>query len=160
MSVYPDIGEMVLRGAAIIQEVFPNAEVSTDPLFAGETFPYFVVRAGAITDGVTADDESEELDGITVNMIVRHVIGHITQGYRGETAVEMYSEVGLLLNTFHSRDLLQSATYPEAMLHIDEARFVSGAGFAVIESSGIGVMQVGTEHVIRCEFTYGNEQDY
>lgn len=158
---YPDIGEMVLRGAAIVQETFPAADVSTDPFFAGESFPYFVVRAGAITfDTVTADEETEEYDQVTINLIIRHVIGHITQGYRGETAVSMYSQAGQLMEAFRNHDLLQSAAYPAAMLYIDQAQFISGAGFAVIESSGVGVLQVGTEHTIRVEFTYENVQDY
>lgn len=161
MIEYPNLNELTLRVAAILREIFPTATVSTDPFFTGEAFPYFVVRIGAITfDDVLYDHETEEIDQVGIDVVIRHVVGHRTKGYIGESATKLYNQVGLLMQTFRSRELLQSEEYSDGMDFIDFALFTAGAGFAVIESSGIGVLQVGTEHTIRCEFSYGNDQEY
>lgn len=158
---YPNFVELAARVRAICLEAFTTSDASSDPFFTGEAFPYFVVRIGEFTTGSPDGDDSEELDVIVVDVIIRHVVGHITQGYKGEPVETLYTQMPLLMQTFNERTLLQSAgTYVAAMTDLTEARFIRGMGFRTIESSGIGVLQVGTEHTVRCEFEYLNDQDY
>jgi hypothetical protein len=50
-----------------------------------------------------------------VEIIVRLVVGHLTEGYRGQPEGSLYTYIPAVIEAVNSRELLQSPTYPAAL---------------------------------------------
>lgn len=123
------------------------------------TYPFFVNRLGAIT----VDDDSEDFDVYTVNVQMRLLIGHLTEGYNGEVENRLQLYIPQIISYFNSRELLQSATYTEALDDLGlngRARITACTGFAVFQNSGVGTQLVGAEFTLQCELTEELTQAY
>lgn len=118
-----------------------------------EAFPYFVNRISDFTGGY----EGNEIDRDTYTVIIRLVVGHITEGYRGEPETKLYTYFPAVKTAFNENEGLQSTAYPVAMENIFEGvnkRITSGTVFRVFQDGGLrGVQQVGSEFVLTCEFS-------
>lgn len=157
-----NVEALMLRLAALEKEALgalsPAVIADAVPRFvwAQEAFPYFTNRLGAI--GV--DEDSEDFDVYTIDVVARLVIGHVTEGYVGETDTRLQTWIPHLIQYVNKRQLLQSAAYPLALDDITQARVVSCTGFTIFANTIIGATQVGTEFTIRAEFEMPIEQQY
>jgi hypothetical protein len=113
-----------------------------------EAFPYFTHRG---TNGVI-ESNSEDIDDNTVEIIVRLVVGHLTDGYRGQPESTLYTYLPVVIEAINARELLQSDTYPLALDGLVSARAVAYSGLRIFESAGIQARQVGTEITVVCTF--------
>jgi hypothetical protein len=108
-------------------------------------YPYFINRLGALS----LDNEyGEDIDGYIHVVLMRLVVGHITEGYKGETPANMYDYIPAVQAFFRNNPMLTSTANPTAPDYLFyEARIISHTGFVVFSQGGIGQLQVG------CEFT-------
>ena len=133
--------------AALSPSVSANA---VDRFFHTQAaYPYFVNRLGAIS----IDADSEDFDVYTVNVQMRLLIGHITEGYEGEVENRLQLYIPQVITYFNEHEELQSATYTAALVDLDRARVVACTGFAVFQQSGISTSLVGAEFTLQCQLT-------
>lgn len=153
--------ELLARMVALEIEALASIGVPADakPYFfhTQEAFPYFTNRIAA--NGVT-DDGSEVFDINNPLIIMRLVVGHVTEGYKGEPESNLY-EWGPVVKTYiQSCQWLQSAAYPDRMNRLFIGHVSDNGGFRVFENSGIGVQQVGRELQYQCSISEVIEQVY
>lgn len=141
-----------------LSSLSPSVTADAKPYFlhTQEAFPYFTNRIGA--DDI--DYDSEDFDRDTLQVLMRLVVGHITEGYVGEPESKLYTWIPTLKTYFNSRELLQSAAYLTAMPGLIRARVTSHMGFRVFQNAGISAQQVGTELTLLCEFDETINQAY
>jgi hypothetical protein len=121
-----------------------------------EAFPYFTHRG---TNGVI-DSNSEDIDDNSVEIIVRLVVGHVTDGYRGQPESALYTYLPAVIEGINSRELLQSDAYPADLNGLISARATAYSGLRIFETAGIQARQVGTEITVVCTFADGLTQLY
>lgn len=121
-----------------------------------ESFPYFTHRMG--TDEV--DRDSQSISTHEAEIVIRLVVGHIQEGYRGQPEGTLYAYIPVLIAKINARARLQSATYTTALTGLVDARVTSCAGLRIYETAGIQVRQVGTEFTVVCSFVDDLTQDY
>lgn len=153
--------ELMDRVAALEIEALNSISVAVDAVdrffYTQGSYPYFVNRLGTIA----VDDDGEDLDVYVVEVRMRLIIGHLTEGYDGEIENVLQQYIPVVIEWFNERELLQSAAYPLALDDLDGGARVTGClGFAVFQQSGIGTAQVGTEFTLRCPFREYIEQAY
>lgn len=98
---------------------------------------------------LTIESESEDIDLITIDLKMRLIIGHITQGYEGDNEANLYTYIPHVLEYFNERPLLVDTAFPTHIDHLIEARLIDGLGFAVFTQGGFPNSQVGTEFTLR-----------
>ena len=129
-------------------------------LHTQETFPYFTHR---ITSNPVTDNGSEDLDLNNPLAIVRLVVCHVTEGYKGQPEDKLY-EWGPVIKTYlqNRTNWLQTASgvYHARMNNLQSARVIDSGGFRIFENSGIAVNQVGREFQVQCIFDESVEQVY
>ncbi len=157
-----DYNELLARCAALQIEALASlsSPVAADakPYFihTQESFPYFTNRVGG--DEIGFDSQDFDRDDLTV--IMRLVVGHITEGYVGEPESNLYDWIPEIKTYFNERELLQSVAYPTAMLGLIESRVSGHNGFRVFQNTGLGATQVGTEITLSCQFDESIDQAY
>lgn len=157
-----DYNELLARVIATAKEALAalSPAVTADGvpyfLYTQEAFPYFTARVGA--DEVSYD--SHDFDRDTLTVILRLVIGHVTENYIGEPENILYDYIPQVKLYMNDHELLQSAAYPTAMVGLLEARCTSHIGFRVFQNAGISAQQVGTEFTITCELDETVSQAY
>lgn len=156
--------ELLNRLVALEKEAMTSIGVSADAkpyaLHVQESFPYFTNRIAANT---VTDDGSEDTDLNNPLVIIRLVIGHATEGYKGQPEGKLY-EWGPVVKTYLQQraNWLQTAAGPYAtrMDNLQSARVTDNGGFRIFDNSGLGVNQVGRELQVQCIFTASIEQIY
>ena len=156
--------ELLKRVAALQLEAMASISVRADakPYFfhTQESFPYFTNRIAANPIG---DNGSEVEDLNNPLVIMRLVVGHLTEGYKGEPESKLY-EWGPIVKTYIQRrtNWLQTATGPYAarMEGLQSARVIDAGGFRAFQDSGINAIQVGREIQLQCIFDEVIEQAY
>lgn len=155
-----NITELMSRVVALEKEamatVLPAGQVcGAVPYFiySQDTYPYFTNRDGAGTsvNDNGGGDISEELDHDTYTVIMRLIIGHVTEGYVGDLETTLHSYIPTVKTYFNSRGGLQSATYPDALVGIRYARIINWTGLRVWQTAGINALQMGNEFTLHCE---------
>lgn len=147
-----DYNSLLTRVASIQVEALaalsPAVVADAKPYFfhEQESFPYFTNRIGGDEIGY----DSQDFDRDTLQVIMRLVVGHITEGYVGQPETNLYTYIPAVKLYFNDRELLQSATYTTALTGLIEARIISHTGFRIFQSSGLSAQQVGTEFVLQC----------
>lgn len=121
-----------------------------------EAFPYFTHRAGTIS----IDSDSHDIDVYEVEIVVRLVIGHVTDGYHGQPESQLYTYLPAVIAAINARELLQSAAYPAALDGLISARATGSSGLRIFETAGIQARQVGTEITVVCTFADDLTQEY
>ena len=122
-------------------------------LHVQEETPYWTNRMTAFT----SVGDSEDFDNDTYLLTARLIIGHITEGYDGESETRLYTYIPQFKTYLHERWGLQTdqTSGPDlsaAQRYLIRARITGGVAFAIFESSGINTLQVGAEFNILCEF--------
>ena len=155
--------ELLNRLVALEIEAMASIDVRADAkpyaLHVQESFPYFTNR---IQSNPVSDDGSEDLDLNNPLAVIRLVVGHVTEGYKGEPESKLY-EWGPVVKTYIQRRMwLQTATgvYSVRMDNLQSARVTDNGGFRIFDNSGLGVNQVGREFQVQCIFTESIEQVY
>lgn len=156
--------ELLARVAALEIEAMASIGVNADAkpyaLHTQEAFPYFTNR---ISSNVIGDDGSEVEDFNRPLVVVRLVIGHVTEGYKGQPESKLY-EWGPVIKTYIQQrtNWLKTATapYTTRMDNLQSARIIDSGGFRIFDNSGIGVSQVGREFQLQCIFDEFIEQVY
>ncbi len=143
--------ELLARVAALEIEAMASIGVRADakPYFihVQESFPYFTNR---IATNQVGDDGSQDEDLNNPLIIVRLIVGHLTEGYKGEPESKLY-EWGPIVKTYiNRRQWLTSAAYPLRMENLQMGRMIDAGGFRIFEDSGLGTKQVGREFQIQC----------
>jgi len=150
-----DIPELMLRVVALEKEAMATvlpAEKTCNAvpyfIYSQDSYPYFTNRDGA---GVSVNDDTEEFDHDTYTVIMRLIIGHVTEGYVGELETTLHTYIPTVKTYINSRGGLQSTAYPEALVGIRYARIINWTGLRVWQTAGISVLQMGTEFTLHCE---------
>lgn len=156
------LNELLLRVVALEKEAMLNIEVNADAVprfnYTGESFPYFINR---IADTPILNDGSEVLDFNSPLVIMRLVIGHITEGYKGEPEAKLYEYLPPIKTYIQSRtNWLSSIEYPARMDGLQSARITNAGGLRIFEDTGIASRQVGAELQLACIFDESIEQIY
>jgi hypothetical protein len=156
--------ELLARVVALQKEAMASINVRCDavPYFfhVQEAFPYFTNRISA---NPVSDEGSEDLDVNRPLVIMRLIVGHITEGYKGQPESKLY-EWGPLIKTYFQRrtNWLRTASGPYATRvdNLISARMIDSGGFRIFQDSGIGATTVGRELQLQCEFSESIEQVY
>lgn len=160
------LNDLLLRAVAIQKEAFLSLptpkRIDAVPMFyhVQEATPYFTNRISALPIDHSDNNQNEQKP--LPRLTMRCVVGHITAAYKGENEQHVYEWIPLLTRYFANRELFQSAAYPA------EPDFMLGSivvdvpgGFRPFDNTGFaGVIQVGFEIVVACEFTEYIEQVY
>lgn len=153
--------ELMDRVAALESEALaslspPVTADAVDRFFHTQsTYPYFVNRLGAIT----IEGDSEDLDVYTINVQMRLLIGHITEGYEGEVENRLQVYIPQVISYFNERQLLQSIAYSDALTDDIQARIVACTGHMIWQHSGSGSQLVGAEFTLQVSLTDELTQD-
>lgn len=158
-----NLEEAMERVAAMQTEAMaalsPTVDATAKPFFfyVQGTFPYFINRISEWS----SDGDGEEYDLDTYTIIMRCVIAHITAGYEGENETRLSEWIPHIKLWFNQRELLQSASYPDAMLDLHRARCGDGTGLQVIRHTGATeTLQVCTEWTLTLTTQENIEQQY
>lgn len=136
----------------------PHGTIDAKPysIYQQESFPYLTQRAG--NTQVTPD--SEDRDVYEVDVMIRIVIGHVTQGYAGESEQLLYDLEAALMHAINERELLQSAAYPVALTGLTSARAEGSTGMVIVDQAGIQARQVGAQITVTVTYTDDITQQY
>lgn len=148
--------ELLNRIVALEIEAMASIGVRVDAkpyaLHAQEAFPYFTNR---IFSNAIGDDGSETLDYNRPLVVMRLVIGHVTEGYKGQSESKLY-EWGPVIKTYIQQRtnwlMTDTEPYTTRMDNLQSARIIDSGGFRIFDNSGIGVSQVGREFQLQCIF--------
>jgi hypothetical protein len=155
--------ELLARVVALQKEAMTSINVRADavPFFfhTQEDFPYFTNRIAA---NAVTDEGSEDLDVNRPLIIMRLIVGHVTEGYRGQPEAKLYEWGPVVKSYFQARMWLQTATgpYAERMDELKLARVIDNGGFRHFQDSGVAATQVGREIQLQCEVYESIEQVY
>lgn len=156
--------ELLNRVVALELEAMASINVRCDAkgffYWTQESFPYFTNR---IASNGVADDGSEVFDINRPLVIMRLIVGHITEGYKGEPESKLY-EWGPIVKAYiqNRSDFLEcaNAPYNTRMDGLRYCKVIDNGGFRIFEDSGLGTKQVGRELQLQCEFVEVLEQVY
>lgn len=115
--------------------------------YVQESFPYWTNRVGPYTRSL----DSQEFFITTYSIILRLVIGHLTEGYDGALEATLQTTyIPQTLTYFAKRIRLQNLTDTTPMVDLDPrgVLITGGTGLTVFQDSGIGVQQIGTEFTL------------
>jgi len=147
----PSVETQAMDRLVIMQKealVSINANVDAVPFFphSQEAFPYWVnwLRRGSPSSA----GEDIRMDGYSVMM--RLVMGHITEDYSGELLTLAYEYIPAVVDFFATRPFLTNATdtTPLDFIHPEGAEIVDFIGPHGFQNSGLGVTQVGVEFTL------------
>jgi hypothetical protein len=154
--------EVLERLAAIeveaLADLTPPVTADAKPymIHSQEAFPYFTNRVGV----VSVESDSHDIDGYEVEIVARLVVGHLTDGYRGQPESALYAYLPAVIEAINARELLQSDSYPAALDGLIGARATGSSGLRIFQTAGIQAQQVGTEITVVCTFADGLTQLY
>lgn len=116
-----------------------------------ESFPYWHNRMLPTTVEWVADDYPV----YRVRIVGRLVIGHLKEGYKGQTPDKVYDYVPEVYDYFDRRPMMTSTDYPTDLddIYPDDGLTILGdSGFLAFVNSGIGVTDVGIEFTFEIPF--------
>lgn len=153
----PDLTELKKRICEVVKEAVLSELTLT--VAAVHYFTYTQNSGVYFTTRIAGDEigfDSNEIDTDVYTVILRCVIGHVGEGYEGQTEEVLDDIIPVVKTAINQNEGLQSAAYPDEMAHLltgADRRMRSHSGFRVFEDSGLlGTRQIGTEFVINCQF--------
>lgn len=154
--------ELLKRVAALQIAAMASINIRADakPYFyhVQESFPYFTNR---IVTNPIGDNGSQDEDLNNPLVIMRLIVAHVTEGFKGEPEGKLY-EWGPIVKTYiqERSEWLIATGYPNRMDNLQSARITDAGGFRVFSDSGLSVNQVGRELQMQCIFDEHIEQVY
>ncbi len=162
MSIYTDL---IARACSIEEAAFltlaPPKTIKAFPYYfaTSEKLPYTTHRITGMPIDHSDDNQDEQFP--QPRLVVRVVVGHLTDKYVGENDNLIYNYIDLLLPYMAQRRWFQSAAYPAPLDELIYSEVVDAGGFMVFDNRGFaGVSQVGFELTIACTFTESIIQAY
>jgi len=161
MTTYTNLyTEILARISELEREALSTlvgTQVDSKPYFpyrGQEAYPFWINRLGTAT--YTNDDYGMDMIHITRQVIMRLVVGNITEGYDGELQEKFNEFVGDFIPYIHQKPnaWLQTTSYPTPMQYLDqELRLISDTGVIIFSNNGVGTLQMGIEFVVELELT-------
>ncbi len=158
------LNELLLRVVALEKEAMTSIGIPADAVprfnYTGEGFPYFTNR---IADIPVSSDGSEIIDFNSPLVIMRFVVGHITEGYKGEVEGKLYEWLPPIKTYIQARsNWLQCASSPynTRMDGLQQSRISNAGGLRIFQNEGINSIQIGAELQLSCIFDEIVEQIY
>lgn len=148
------------RILAMCEECITSSAASSNPLYVGATFPYWVCYLSEYAPQVGRGQEESVRPYV---FTIEYIIGHLTAGYEGENADRLYTDEPTILNFFLKRPGLQSMMYPTAadFLDIEQTRFTRSAGLGrFMRRSGVDMPAFGTIFTLVLQGTIPVESVY
>lgn len=124
------------------------------PYGGQEAFPYWTNRLG--TANYTQDETGMDNLHIDRQIIMRLLVGNVTEGYEGELQERLNEFIGDFVPYINRQGnaMLQTTTYPVPMQYLEQPlRLVSDSGVVVVQFGGAGKLQLGIEFVIELNLT-------
>lgn len=123
---------------------------------------YFTNRLGPITvtEGLPDDEIAQDYQTSVYQIIMRMVIGHLTEDYDGNNEAKLKDWIPHLITYFNERPGLQHAAAPVHLDNLWSALVTGCTGFAILQSTGLSVQQLGCEFSLTCTFTEEIELAY
>jgi hypothetical protein len=156
------IQEAMNRLSAMVKEAVASEYTDVDvrfwPYQQEGPFPYFTKRLGGMTRDPS--ERSEEIDLYTYTILLRMVVGHITEGYTGEIQDNTHVLIGLIEDYLRQHPMMSTdaGTFAEDggpdYLQI-QMILESHTGVVVFANSGIGAMEIGCEFTLRLPYLRG-----
>ena len=121
-----------------------------------ESFPYFVNRLGETTYDFMA--YSPDITVYPIRIMATLVVDHLTAGYKGEKADLTYQYLVAVEDYFREHyDLTTASTGlypnpPDYLMEVEGEIIRSHSGLVSIESTGIGVIQLGVVFTLELPF--------
>lgn len=148
-----DLTSAFTRVVAMQKEIMTDLGETADavPYFyhVQESFPYWTNR---ISNILIEDDGSEDFDRDTYIIVMRLIIGHLTEAFHGEVDAKLYNWIPEIIYFFNAREGLQSDSDTTWLNNLIRARVTSCIGFQIFQDSGLQVNQIGTEFNLTCQF--------
>lgn len=158
------LNELLARVVTLEKEAMASLNINADAVpyfnYPGSGFPYFTNR---IADTPITNDGSEDIDFNNPVVIMRFVVGHATEGYKGEIEGKLYEWLPPIKTYLQRRtNWLQCATAPynTRMEGLQQARISNAGGLRVFQNEGIDSNQIGAELQLTCVFDEYIEQVY
>lgn len=156
------LNDLLDRVVALEKEAMASLSINADAVpyfnYPGSGFPYFTNR---IADTPVTGDGSEDIDFNNPTVTMRFVVGHATEGYKGEIESTLYSYLPTIKTYIQRRsNWLQSVTFPTRMDGLQSARIVNAGGLRIFQNEGINSTQIGAELQLVCIFDEYIEQVY
>lgn len=123
-----------------------STEVDAVPYFPyeQEAFPYWTNRITGMTPSYLAEDAVE----FNFRIVGRIVLGHLTEGYKGEPIVKAQDYISAVLDYFKGRSGMKSVAHPTSMQYLAQYfLIVDMVGPNAFRNDGIGSTQVGIDFV-------------
>lgn len=109
-----------------------------------EAFPYFTNR----TTNMTPIYEPDDMVVFPFRVTGSLVLGHLTEGYKGEPLIKAQDYITAVLSYFIDRPGMKSSAHPTAMQYLaPNFEIVDMVGPNAFQNSGVGVLQVGVNFV-------------
>lgn len=152
-----DANELLNRFCALELEASGAAGVSAQgamPRFVWqqETFPYWINTIIDVTEEKAQDGYGEEIAVYAYRVWSRLLLANVTAGYSGENDQNINLVLPELVEYLDARELLQSASYPVAMLNIRYSELLSCTGFKIFPPGPSGSQMAGIECFHRVTF--------
>lgn len=151
------------RIEAMQKEAVVSLKTDIDVFFwpeQGEILPYFTNRLGPMA--TFTDGFDEWIEGYWHTVLMRLVVGHITEGFPGGVQDDAHQYIVLTETYFRTHEMLatDTGTYadngPTFLLTAGANRFLAQltnhTGLVVFANSGIGAQQVGCEFTLRLPY--------
>lgn len=139
-----DLVELMDRVVAMQKEAVQGCDASPDWNHTQEAFPYWINRIASMVADPTM--ETQPIDRYVV--LMRFVIGHLTENYLGLDAQIAYQAIPQVLSFFRGHSGFTSLAYPERMDFLIDAQAEITAlpnGVAYFQHNGMGGIQFGFE---------------
>ncbi len=124
------------------QECIANSTAVKYPFHVQEDVPYWT---NTIADYTPGDYYGSENAQRAYTFEIRYIIGHITDGYKGQPQEQFWADWPIIVTFFEERPGLVSTTYPDELDDLESGltQMIGAPGFVRFQNSGIGADQVG-----------------
>lgn len=143
-----DLGALMDRLVEMEKESITSLADGVDAVsyfpYEQESFPYWTNRIRGMVPGYLAQDTAH----YPFQIAARLVIGHLTEGYKGEVQTKAYDYIPAVTSYFKDRPGMNSNAHLTQMDDIFmDFELVDIVGPIAFQNSGIGVLQVGVEFI-------------
>lgn len=140
------------RIVAMQKEAVTTADAVPYWPYEQASFPYFTNRLGTMT---LNQDMSEDIDIYEHTVLMRYVVGHLTEGYRGDLQDSLYDDIASIETYFREHPHLTTnagsyTTAPDYLFQV--ARILSHTGVVAFAQGGVGQIQIGVEFTLSTPF--------
>ena len=136
------IDRLVIMEKEAVADLYPDG-VDAVGYFPYEqaSFPYWHNRITSMTP----DEYAADIAKYPFQVTGRFVLGHYTEGFKGELLLSAYPVIEAVLAYFRDRPGMDTETLDEMEFVFDELRITNVIGPFAFQNRGVGVTQVGFE---------------